>query len=531
MLKLILGPKYSPAATTCRQLRQLSLAAAQQLVIQYSSHRPALLAGKLTFARSLPALTDLTILGMPSECDADTVNLLAGLTMLTQLAIPSQRLQDLSLFDGIDPEDWHEDLQHTAASLAAALSGLTRLRELQLPGNMLCGSIQQAVSDLTSLSYLDLSDNNAESDDISVLSQLTALHFLDLSARVERDHKPVNLDALTELSLRTLLVEDLSLHAQGRALAAMTGLRRLEVDGKGLDADGVIALRALTALTHLGLDQAGDVWSPSLDRTRLVHPELQLASVLQLTALQSLTLPAALLARSGATVLLALTRLQALELVEADFDHWGPAGLASLTGLTHLQLPNSCMTVRGAAAVATLPAVVQLNLDTCGLDNQAVQALAFMTGLRKLNLGSNRLFGAQDVVAQLSSLTELIISNNELGDAGMQALASLTALRCLHASWVDIGNQGLSALAQLTRLTRLDFCSFTAGGGHMQSLAPLTALRDLCLWGDRLIELDGRAVLALPRLQRLKLRSSSLTQQSKTALAVMADERHVRLTF
>lgn len=153
-----------------------------------------------------------------------------------------------------------------------------------------------------------------------------------------------------------------------------------------------------------------------------------------------------------------------------------------------------------------------------------------MTGLRKHNLGSNRLVGAQDVVAQLSNLTELTIQNNELGDAGMQALASLTALRCLHASWVGCGNQGLSALAQLTRLTRLGFRSFTAGGGHMQSLAPLTALRDLCPWGDRRIELDGRAVLALPRLQRLKLRSS-LTPWSKTALAFMADERHVRLTF
>lgn len=37
-LRMILGPKYIPAATTCRKLCQLSRSAAEQLVIQFSSH-------------------------------------------------------------------------------------------------------------------------------------------------------------------------------------------------------------------------------------------------------------------------------------------------------------------------------------------------------------------------------------------------------------------------------------------------------------------------------------------------------------
>lgn len=106
---------------------------------------------------------------------------------------------------------------------------------------------------MTALSYLDLNDNAVESGDLSWLTQLTALQFLHLSTHLQDYHEPANLDALTDLSLRTLLVLGLNLHGQGQALAAMTGLRRLHVDGKGLDAAGVRVLPELTRLTHLTL--------------------------------------------------------------------------------------------------------------------------------------------------------------------------------------------------------------------------------------------------------------------------------------
>lgn len=66
--------------------------------------------------------------------------------MLTRLAIPSERLPGLfdleveSDLGGNEPDE--ERLQHTAEIMAAALSGLTRLRELQLPGNMLSGNVR-----------------------------------------------------------------------------------------------------------------------------------------------------------------------------------------------------------------------------------------------------------------------------------------------------------------------------------------------------------------------------------------------------
>lgn len=92
VLRLIVGPKYCPAATTCRHLRTMSQQATERLVIQCSELRPHLLAEKLDFARSLPALRDLSIQDMPSDCGDETVTLLADLTNLTRLIIPSDRL-------------------------------------------------------------------------------------------------------------------------------------------------------------------------------------------------------------------------------------------------------------------------------------------------------------------------------------------------------------------------------------------------------------------------------------------------------
>lgn len=374
VLRLILGPKYSPAATMCRHLRTMSQQATKRLVIQCSELRLHLLADKLDFAHSLPALRDLSIRDMPNDCDDETVSLLADLTNLTRLEILSYRLQDEELIleepqshrgDINQEEPWlcpqqRYEYQHTAETLAAALSGLTRLQELLLPGNALRGNAQEAVAGLAGLTLLDLSDNAVDPANPGMLACLTALQHLDLAShpRSPQTYPPVCMDVLATLPLRTLLMHGLNLGAQGRALATMTALRHLEIDGVGLDYGVVQALPTLTALTRLSLE-----WLPlyalgphnlQLKLQRLVHPALQLASVLQMTTLQSLTLPAALLAESGAAVLLALPHLHSVKLTAADFDTWGPPGLSSLTAITRLELPNSCMRVHSAATVAGL---------------------------------------------------------------------------------------------------------------------------------------------------------------------------------
>lgn len=345
------------------------------------------------------------------------------------------------------------------------------------------------------------------------------------------------MDVLSGLPLRTLLLHGLDLGAQGSELAAMAALQYLEIDGEGLDSGVVQALPTLAALTRLSLDWlpghiGSNANSHSLERKRqrLVHPALQLASVLQMTELQSLTLPAALIAESRAAVLLALPRLRSLELIQADFDAWGPAGLSSLTTLTRLQLNNSCMRAHGAATLAGLPAVLSLNLWGCDLDDAAVQSLRFMTGLQVLCLrGNERMTAASATsVAQMSSLTKLdMVTNAFLGRAGNQALAALTSLRDLDLS--RCGDAGLWALGQLTRLTRLQLSIDTAGAG--QALASLVALRRLTVFGHGFTMQDGQAVLTLPWLRRLELYGSRTTEEGKRELAAIADERHVCLVW
>jgi hypothetical protein len=170
--------------------------------------------------------------------------------------------------------------------------------------------------------------------------------------------------------------------------------------------------------------------------------------------------------------------------------------LAQLRALTHMSLRgarDADRVERLRAALAQLPALVQLSLGDDDLRDAGCDALA-------------------DALGQLDALQTLTLGSNQIGDAGCEALAGalgrLPALQELRLGSNQIGDAGCASLArafaQMPALREIRLNSNQIGDAGCVSLAgalgQLGALQLLSLSGNRFGD-AGRASLAEARAQ------------------------------
>jgi Ran GTPase-activating protein (RanGAP) involved in mRNA processing and transport len=132
---------------------------------------------------------------------------------------------------------------------------------------------------------------------------------------------------------------------------------------------------------------------------------------------------------------------------------------------------------------------LDLDLSNNSISNKVVQALVQLTSLTSLNLSYNNIGAAgAEALAQsttLTNLTSLDLTYNNIGPGAAAALAqstTLTNLTSLDLSSNNIGDDGAEGLAQsttLTNLTSLDLFSNDIGAGGAVALARSTTLTNL----------------------------------------------------
>lgn len=439
ILSLCLPRKYATAvALTCRLLNQLArqnvltfrikccrrnngaLAAAERHKRRSSEEEEkdffadppyaTYLDNALAFAARLPGLTALYIKDMHAACADSTVARLAQLTQLTRLDISSGRSDYWALWNtkefellGSCDESVVEARRDTAATLATALSGLTRLRALNVAGNALDLA---AVAPLSALTFLDFSNMGDDVDtEASVLRRLRALQHLNLTGVSVSGGFASH---LTTLSLHTLL------HCASLANRTITQLTTLEALDLGcvgaVKASRLRALSALTRLSHLAFDNA-----TGCENKTHGAGATPLHALAYLPALRSVHLD---LCRLGVTVLeelAALVQLQSLSLSSSGIT---TIDVGSLTLLTQLRLAHVQLDIAAVRSVASLPSVVHLDLTCAKVGNAAIPLPAAMTS-----------------VSALTTLRSLcVFSRAKCGDPSVQALTTLNRLTQLDLS-------------------------------------------------------------------------------------------------
>ena len=345
-------------------------------------------------------------------------------------------------------ESFPADMGALTGAIPPQLGQLTRLRYLDLQGQLLAGPLPPEMGDLASLEHLDLGSNwlagslppelgqlaRLRTLNLSVnrltalppeLGQLTNLQNLDLSVN-RLTALPPELGQLANLRTLNLGARPHALHFRGNRsnrltalppeLGQLTNLRTLDLDGN-----------ELTALPP-ELGQLANLQNLDLGGNELtaLPPELG-----QLANLQNLDL--------GGNELTALppelgqfTNLRTLDLGRNELTALPPE-LGQLANLQRLRLEDNQLTGPLPPEWGQLASLELLNLGNNQLTGPLPPEWGQLASLELLNLGNNQLTGPLPPGwGQLASLELLYLYNNQLTGSLPPAwgqLASLVKLR------------------------------------------------------------------------------------------------------
>jgi Leucine-rich repeat (LRR) protein len=194
----------------------------------------------------------------------------------------------------------------------------------------------------------------------------------------------------------------------------------------------------------------------------------------------------------------------------------GTSALRGWKKLKRLNLRGTKITDNTLEAVALVPTLESLDVGFAQLTDAGLDHLTVMANLRELSMGGNKLTDASlQFLRQMPRITALDVSGAQrtdsglwslaLGEQGIDAIASVTALRELNVSGTAIGLSGLRQLSALPALERLGLQNCTrVGHESVALLAGMRRLKWLDVAGTALTPEDVAAVkAALPQCQIL----------------------------
>ena len=337
------------------------------------------------------------------------------------------------------------------------------------------------------------------------------------------------LSALTSLNLGGN-----NIGAEGaKALASLNALRTLNLGGNRIGNEGAKALSSLCALTTLFLydNDIGDDGAKTLSTLRaltILHlyrnkiGDMGATALAELGALTTLLLDNNSIGSAGAKALAGLSNLTVLDLTKNSIGEGGATALASLSSLTELNLGGSRVGAEGVKALAALSALTTLRLANNSIGSTGVKALARLSSLTTLDL-SNNVIGNEGAkaLAPLRTLTVLHLSNNSIGDDGAKALSALSALTTLNLIGNRIREEGAKALAKLPTLTTLHLSGNRIGDAGARALAELPVVTSLNLAGSGIGDEGAKALSPLSTLTNLDLRINGIGDEGAKAFATL----------
>ena len=226
----------------------------------------------------------------------------------------------------------------------------------------------------------------------------------------------------------------------------------------------------------------------------------------------------------------------------------GIEDLKSLSGIVELNLYFAeYVTDEGLAAIKDWRKLKRLNLHGTKISDTTLEHISGIASLESLNIGSANVtdVGVERLVS-LHNLKELTMGGNGLGDAGLQALRQIPSLTYLDLGgrqgtdsniWaISISEVGLDAVVALKDLRELRFSCTSIGVGiegarfatvsatdvslrWLEKIKALQKLERLRLEGCARVNDDALpALIALPNLQEIDLKGTSVTEKGLTAL-------------
>jgi beta-lactamase regulating signal transducer with metallopeptidase domain len=292
-------------------------------------------------------------------------------------------------------------------------------------------------------------------------------------------------------------------------IAALNQLESLQLVVMNLTEAGIAHISQLPNLIELQMHGC------RLDDQALVH----LAKMTQLT---SLRLGHNLISDAGITHLRHLTNLRELDISSDGYMHLnitdkGFQQLSELHELRSLSTTGTRITYQGLRVLANFPKLQQLAVGGLSILGR-LESIVQLTELRELTLLRPNT-GDEDFaqIRNLTKLTHLRITSQELTTAGFSHLQHLPRLETLDVRSRLIDNDGLTEIAKIKTLKQLhlygslypyDAASQRFDAEGYRHLAGLKGLKELYLYN---LKLEATDLEPLQQLKRLHVGCTSLT--------------------
>ncbi len=409
-----------------------------------------------------------------------------------------------------------------SGSIPPQLGNLTFLRELNLYRNQLTGSIPAELGSLANLEYLALSDNRISGNIPPEMGALINLRSAFLGNNQLSGDIPPQLGSLTSL-------QDLNLNSNRLSgsipaeLANLANLQFLSLGGNQLSGNIPSELGSLANLRSLFLysnQLSGNIPSELANLTNLQDLNLgtnQLTGSIppglgSLSSLQYLWLYGNQLAGSIPAQLGNLTNLEYLDLSVNQLSGVVPSELGRLTNLRDLVIYQNELSGSIPSELGNLARLLTLNLSGNQLSGGIPLELGDLSSLYELDLSGNQLTDSiPPELGNLASLSELILYQNQLSGAIPSELGNLTNLERLDLFTNQLSGSIPTQLGNLTNLEYLDLSRNQLSGGIPLQLGNLTNLERLDLFTN---QLSGSIPIQLGNLANLEYLDLSRNQLS-----------------
>ena len=430
------------------------------------------------------------------------------------------------------------------------LSGLTGLRELDLPASMWTPfsdsplDANDALKNLAGLKNIErlyfslhfLPTYNVQDKGLAYLTGLTHLRELRLA-----QSQVVKPNLATFVHLQSLDLNDSTFTDEGmKGLEGLKELRRLYLRNTAVTDEGLKHLSSLTQLEEL------DLYGVKVTESGLV-------SLRNLTAMRKLNLLGAEIDDAGMQILSGMIHLRELNLYRTHITNAGLSKLAALKELVSLDVRYSRVTDGGVVALhaaipecavefvggAAGPITGAAAIRPAGTSEKAVaewiKALGgkaeFKDGkLRSISLASRRVSDSQlDYLRGLRNLETLDLAATETGDLGLSAVKSLTGLRELILSNTSVSDSGLANLSGLAKLQTLRLDGTLVRGPGLAHLKGLTSLIELDLTSSPVTDEGLKQIGEMRSLERLRLSYSDITDEGLAPIEKLAQLKVLEL--
>ena len=201
-----------------------------------------------------------------------------------------------------------------------------------------------------------------------------------------------------------------------------------------------------------------------------------------------------------------------------------------IRNLKRLKAAYSYVDANTVQSIVELP-LTELALKGCTLRDKELSLIAGMTQLRELDVSDNDI-GDNGVahLSRLKNLTTLSLGGTELSDAGLEYVLKIPTLQRLDLSDTSIAGTSIPKLKGLPALSAMDLGGLTISPAVARSLAEMSNLRllqlDHCKIGDAAV-----AELAkLPKLRMLYLEKTQLTGVGLQAIGHMKSLKHLDIS-